>query len=361
MVSPSHPPQPGPPTRGLWNPARIIIAIFNISSKVRGFSLPSVKALGPQVKHSIMILHKLLNSFQKAVAVAILGSAFGILAPAQAESLYVSYVGGGIGVFDSLTGTNLGLFAEGLDSPRGLVFDGQGNLYVANVNSATINKITPSGAVNIFATGGGLNLPFALAIDVGGFLYASNIGNNTISKIAPDGSVSLFASGLSQPYGLTFGPDGDLYAANRFDATISRIDATGTVSLFAGSGMTYPVGLAFTGGNFYAGNSGSDSITRISTTGTTNAFAVGGGLSFPMGLTADQAGNLYAANFGGYDISRITPNGTVSFFADTDGGPAGLAFAPNFNSNPVPEPGAAAFLLVGALLHNTRRRRAPAA
>lgn len=310
-----------------------------------------------------MLLHKLFTSFKIGTALAIVGCSVGLSGLAKAESLYVSYVGGGIGVFDSLTGANLGLFADGLDSPRGLAFDTQGNLYVANVNSATINKITPNGAVSVFASGGGLNLPFALAIDVSGFLYASNIGDNTISKITPDGSVSLFASGLSQPYGLTFGPDGDLYAANRFDATISRIDAAGTVSLFAGSGMNYPVGLAFTGGSFYAGNSGSDSITRISSTGTTSAFATAGGLSFPMGLAADQAGNLFAANFGAYSISRISQNGAVSFFANTDGGPAGLAFAPNFtsNPNPVPEPGTAALLLVGTLLHTTRRRRMPAA
>lgn len=290
---------------------------------------------------------------------ALLALAFPPLA--SAETLYVSYVGGQIGRFDSLTGANLGFFASGLHSPRGLVFDAQGNLYVANVNSATINKITPDGTVSVFASGGGLDFPYALAIDVSGSLYASNLGNNTISRITPGGTVSLFASGMNRAHGLAFGSDGDLYASNFEDATVLRISPGGSTSLFAsGGGLSNPVGIVAAGNQFFVANSRNDSISLLGDDGSVSLFAQGGGLSFPSGLAADTSGNLYAANFGGYNISRITPAGAVSFFANTDGGPAAMAFAPTLPPVVVPEPNSAILAIIGGigctLLFRPRRR-----
>lgn len=285
------------------------------------------------------------------------------LASASAASLYVSYVGGQIGRYDSTTGENLGFFATGLDSPRGIVFDPLGNLYVANVNSATINKITPDGTVSVFASGGGLDFPFALTIDGEGILYASNLGNNTISRIAPNGTVSLFASGMNRAHGLAFASDGNLYASNYEDATLLRIDPLGNTSLLAvGNGMSNPVGIVSVGDSLFVANARNDSISRVSFDGDVEVFASASGLSFPVGLTADASGNLYAANFGGYTISRITPSGAVSQFAfTTDGGPSGLAFAPSaLPPAQVPEPGTTALALVGAfacsLIIRPRRR-----
>jgi streptogramin lyase len=285
------------------------------------------------------------------------------LAPlAQAETLYVSYVGGQIGRFDSATGANLGIFASGLHSPRGLTFDAAGNLYVANSSNATINKITPDGTVSLFASGGGLDAPYALAVDVSGSLYASNLGTNTISKIAPDGSVSLFATGMNRAHGLTFGGDGNLYASNFEDATVLRIDSTGATSLFAvGGGMSNPVGIVGVGSNLFVANSRNDTISLLDSTGAISLFAAGGGLSFPVGLTADSAGNLFAANFNGYNLSKITPDGSVHFFAMTDGGPAAMAFAPTLPPGViVPEPNSAILALIGGvgctILVRPRRR-----
>lgn len=286
-----------------------------------------------------------------------------LLAPlAHAETLYVSYVGGQIGRFDSITGANLGIFASGLHSPRGLTFDAAGNLYVANINNSTINKITPDGTVSLFASGNGLDFPYALTADVSGSLYASNLGNNTISRITPDGTVSLFATGMNRAHGLDFGSDGNLYASNFEDATVLRIDSTGTTSLFAvGSGLSNPVGIAAVGSRLFVANSRNDSISLLDSTGSVSLFAAGGGLSFPVGLTADSAGNLFAANFNGYNLSKITPDGSVHFFANTDGGPAAMAFAPTLSSVViVPEPNSAILAIIGGIgctvLFRPRRR-----
>src|SRR5439155_2371482 len=51
----------------------------------------------------------------------------------------------------SSTGTFLGGFAGGFGGPTGQVFDGQGNMYVADTVDNRISKITPAGTVYFFA------------------------------------------------------------------------------------------------------------------------------------------------------------------------------------------------------------------
>src|SRR5208282_1146079 len=75
-----------------------------------------------------------------------------------------------------------------------LVFDSNGNLYVANYSIGTILKVSPGGSVSTFATG--FNEPNGLAFDGNGNLYVANWGSGTISEVTPSGNVSTFASGL---------------------------------------------------------------------------------------------------------------------------------------------------------------------
>lgn len=73
-----------------------------------------------------------------------------------------------------------------------LAFDGQGNLYVTNDGSSVL-KITPAKVVTTFA--GGLTQSSGEAFDSSGNLYVTNPGNgNSINKITTSGSVSVFAS-----------------------------------------------------------------------------------------------------------------------------------------------------------------------
>src|SRR5262245_24627573 len=61
----------------------------------------------------------------------------------------------------------------------GLAFDSAGSLY-AGTNSA-IYKIAANGSTTTFATTG-LNLPRGMAFDGAGNLFVANSGNNTIEK-----------------------------------------------------------------------------------------------------------------------------------------------------------------------------------
>src|SRR5207253_9805911 len=65
----------------------------------------------------------------------------------------------------------------GLSYPNALVFDGSGNLYVANYGGTTVSKFAP-GALTPTATLTGLNAPYNLNVDGSGNLYVANVNGD---------------------------------------------------------------------------------------------------------------------------------------------------------------------------------------
>ena len=99
------------------------------------------------------------------------------------------------------TGTNA-LFSD----PAAIVADANGNFFVADSQNHAIRKITTNGVVTTFAgqlgvagsangtgTNAQFNTPSGLAFDTNGNLFVSDTGNNTIRKITPAGAVSTIA------------------------------------------------------------------------------------------------------------------------------------------------------------------------
>lgn len=198
-------------------------------------------------------------------------------------------------------------------SPTELVFDTEGNLFVATQHDHSIRKITPGGTISTFTSSNLLNRPFGLAFDAAGDLYAASFGNNTVVKVSPDGTQSLFATGsFNNPNGLAFNTSGDLFVSNFSTQRIDRITPAGTVS------------------SFYSGSP---------LTGNT------------MGLAIDVSDNVYVGT-GGNQIVRIAPDGssatvfsTMSNMEANQGGVQSLAL-----SSPavvVPEPATYAMGLAG--------------
>src|SRR5262249_54704506 len=89
----------------------------------------------------------------------------------------------------------------------GLAADGQGNLYVADLTTATVVKRNPLGAITTIAGTGtpgfsGDNGPATqaqirsarvLAVDSQGYLYIDDQGNNRIRRVSPDGIITTIA------------------------------------------------------------------------------------------------------------------------------------------------------------------------
>ena len=272
---------------------------------------------------------------------------------AQAEYLYVANLQSNTIEKYSSTGTDLGVFAStGLSSPAGLAFDSRGNLYVANSGNNTITEYNSSGAeLGVFASTG-LRNPEGLAIDSHGNLYAANNGNSTIEKFSSTGTdLGVFASqNLSGPAGLAFDSSGNLYAANNFNSKIEKYSPTGTdLGMFA-IGVE-PQGITFdSSGNLYSVSSNGNEVDKISPTGSRlRSF----GSVSPVDVAVDNSGNIFISTWNAgsgaiheYD-SAFNP---VRVFSTGHNVPLFIAFGTGGPVSAVPEPSVFGLLGIGAVL-----------
>jgi autotransporter-associated beta strand protein len=256
--------------------------------------------------------------------------------------------------------------ASGFSGDYGGIADPAGNFYV--VDGYTIKKVTPAGAVTLFAgtagtsgTSDGLgaaarfNLPKGLALDKSGTLYVADTGNYRVRKITQDGMVTTVAgngtnasvdgsgtsASFSDPYQLAVDANGNLFVADRGTNKIRKVTPAGVVTTFAGSGTAGSANgigtaasfntfdsLAFDpDGNLYVADQVNNTIRKITPDAVVSTFAgtgVAGGqdgpkdsatFKSPWGVVSDPSGNLYVTEHDGHRVRVIRSNGTVSTLA----------------------------------------------
>ena len=221
----------------------------------------------------------------------------------------VSTLAGLAGTAGSADGTGN---AARFNTPRSVVADPAGNLFVADCYNHTIRKITPSGAVSTFAGQAGsigaadgsgnaarFNVPGCLALDLASNLYVGDMDNCAIRKITPAGLVSTLAglaplNGIADgvagtarftaPSGLGIDGVGTLYVADFLSSTIRRVTPNGEVSTVGG----------------LAGVSG-----RKDGNGILARFG------FSRGIASDAAGNVFVADFANHTIRKGVPSAGI--------------------------------------------------
>lgn len=248
----------------------------------------------------------------------------------------------------------------------GLVFDGNGNLYVADGGGATILKVAPSGSwtvvagasglsgtVNGDASTGRLQAPSAMAFDSDGTLYIADV--NAIRKLSPAGKLST-VSGLL-PWGAADGPalqarfrrpnglvvDGahNVYIADTNNNAIRVLSAAGVVSTFAGR---LPADASIDGSGSQARFTSVDSLAvnskgtiivadngsireispanQVSTLTLTQInpytglpFSSGALLGQIGGIAIDASDNIITSDGSSAAINKISPTGVVSWYS----------------------------------------------
>lgn len=189
-----------------------------------------------------------------------------------------------------------------------------GEIYVSDADSSVIKKINPeSGEVTNYAGIKGIaatldgdisiarfSAPRGLAFDENGNLYVAQTGSGAIRKISADGTTvstlvgNTIVDGITTVY-FTNGwniayHNGYVYVTEVTGNKVSKVDImTGAVTVLAGSG----------------------SAGSVDGTGASATF------NQPRGIDVDADGVVYVADYGNNKIRKITPEGVVTTVAGT--------------------------------------------
>ncbi len=206
-------------------------------------------------------------------------------------------------------------------SPRGLAFDPDGNVLIADTanhrirrierraEALVITTIAGTGSAGFGGDGGSaknaqLSSPRGLAVDAAGNIYIADTGNHRIRKIDGSGNISTVAGDgtrgfggdggaatsaqLNSPVAVVVSPSGDLLIADAGNHRIRKVSG-GTITTVAGTGLPR-----------FSGDGG---------------LAAQASLNVPMHLTFDSAGNLYVADSGNNCVRKIDPSGMIATVA----------------------------------------------
>ena len=283
-----------------------------------------------------------------------------------------------------------------LNRPTGVAMDLAGNIYIADQFNDRIRKVSPGGIITTVAgngefgfsgdggpaTSASLRSPRGVVVDSAGNLYIAC--TSRIRKVSPGGTITTVAGGrflgfagdggpatsasLDSPSGVAVDGAGSLYIADTRNQRIRKVSPGGIITTVAGSGDVDPGTFAVPGGfsgdggpatsallnrpigvvvdlagNIYIADSGNRRLRKVSLSGTITTVAGNGFFKFfgdrgpgtaaslhrPSGVTVDPAGNLYIADRFNNRIRKVDPSGIITTVAGTgmagfseDGGPA---------------------------------------
>jgi virginiamycin B lyase len=211
------------------------------------------------------------------------------------------------------------------DEPGGLTIGPDGNLWVTQVQSNKVVRVTTSGAVRVFRLSGGGG-PLDITTGPDRALWFTELGHGLrpqfgIGRLALDGSFREFTTGIGEPEGITSGPDGALWFTDVGHNSIGRITLDGQVTEFAIPTTTS----SFNGGTFpdriivgpdrnlWFTEAATGNIGRITPHGAiTEYFAHFANNGGPLGLTLGPDGALWFANPNDRVIGRMTTQGVVT-------------------------------------------------
>lgn len=261
-----------------------------------------------------------------------------------------------------------------LESPAGLAIDAAGNLYIADLNSKVVRKVSPDGFITTVAGGGTItgnyqgpasaveftNYPTSVAVDQTGNLLIGDLSG--LVRRVSGSNIATAAGSLYQLYsfygccysgdggpaanaqfgfgeiwgaGLAEDNNGNLYVADTANLRVRVIAPNGTITNFVGTGsapvdggdgfpalsatINFPWGVAadnsgdvFIADGPYFNAIESGAVRKVSTSGiiSTLATASGNQATRPHSVAVDPQGNVYFGSQAG--VQKISASGAIS-------------------------------------------------
>src|SRR5438552_1914125 len=212
-----------------------------------------------------------------------------------------------------------------LGRPRGVAFDGQGDLFIADADNNRVRRVSPAGTITTVAgtgvagfggdggpaTAAQLRSPFGVAVEPSGDLVIADSNNNRVRRVDPAGMITTLAgtgvagfSGdgspataaeLSLPRGLGVDGMGNVLIADSNNNRVRKVDTSGTITTVAGTGV--------------AGLSGDGGPAAVAQ------------LHYPIAVALDGAGRLFFADRDNSRVRRVSSAGAGGYWlAAADGG-----------------------------------------
>ena len=199
----------------------------------------------------------------------------------------------------------------------GIALDIQGNIYCSHYMGDTVFRFTPSGDMTPFITG--LNTPNGLAFNSNEELYVCDGQGNTIYKYDINGNQLASYPITGHPSGIvkSFNDDSmifTLYNGNK----IMHLETDGTITeISAAPELSGPVGIVYDdGGNLFVGNYNNRMIYKILENGDLEYIAqlpTEGGTFPNLGFITYGQGKLWGTVMGNDKIYSVNPNEVDSY------------------------------------------------
>lgn len=202
-------------------------------------------------------------------------------------------------------------FTEGTPDDA-IVLDNDGNIYCSNYTGDTVFKFSPTGEETAFITG--LNTPNGLAFNSNQELYVCDGQGNKIYKYDLAGNLLATYLVTGHPSGIVKSFDDDsmiftLYLGN----LVKRLAPDGTITTVSSSTeLSGPVGIVYDeNGNLFVGNYNNRKIFKVEENGDLEYIAqlpTEGGTYPNLGFIAYGQGKLWGTIMSNHKIYSINPN-----------------------------------------------------
>jgi len=188
------------------------------------------------------------------------------------------------------------------DSPDGIAFDSEKNVYVSNFYSGLVMKYDVQGVADTLVHL--LGQPSDVEVDRSGNIYVSEFNLDRVSVISKNGDVKVFVDGITKPFGLACDIEGNVYVASNTTGQIFKCSRNEKKLLATVPGSVAYIACSDKTGNLYAACFTGNVIYRINRTGEISRFA-------GTGVKGGEDGEIGLCTFDGPNSIALTPEGDI--------------------------------------------------